>query len=217
MISRSCCLCTASVSEKYGIQVPLHPGSFMKQTGQPNLQDKLPDDVKYSQWKRIEVPEKKKTHNVTRIVKLHAEKNLFIESFQAQLKEFESRVFRFGRQYQEIKSLKDKLPKHHFIVQMENFSCKSNEEIQSAYWNMTSVTLNPTVVYFMNTDMKLEHQSFVVVSDELSHSAITVHGMLEKMIPKLKEIDEDVEIIHYWTDGPTSQNHNKQVFFTIAC
>lgn len=43
---------TASVSEKYGIQVPLHPGSFMNQTGQPNLQDKLPDDVKYSQWKR---------------------------------------------------------------------------------------------------------------------------------------------------------------------
>lgn len=38
--------------------------------------------------------------------------------------------------------------------------------------NMTSVTLNPIVVYFMNTDMKLEHQSFVVVSDELSHSAI---------------------------------------------
>ena len=64
----------------------------------------------------------------------------------------------------------------------------------------------------MNTDMKLEHQSFVVVSDELSHSAITVHGILEKMIPKLKEIDEDVEMIHYWTDGPTSQYRNKQVF-----
>lgn len=36
------------------------------------------------------------------------------------------------------------------------------------------------------------------------------------MIPKLKEIDEDVEMIHYWTDGQTSQYRNKQVFFTIA-
>lgn len=143
-----------------GIQVPLNPESFMKQTDQPNLQDKLPDDVNYSQWKRIEVTEKEKTKNVTRIVELNAKKKLFIESFQAQLKEFESHVFRVRRQYQEIKSLKDKLPKHHFIVQMdfaENYSCKSNEEIQSAYWNMTSVTLHPIVVYFMNTDMKLEH------------------------------------------------------------
>lgn len=227
MISRSCCLCTKHQNmalllrclKSNGIQVPLNPESFMKQTDQPNLQDKLPDDVKYSQWKRIEVTEKGKTKNVTRIVELNAEKKLFIESFQAQLKEFESHVFRVRRQYQEIESLKDKLPKHHFIVQMdfaENYSCKSNEEIQSAYWNMTSVTLHPIVVYFMNTDMKLEHQSFVVVSDELSHSAITVHGILEKMIPKLKEIDEDVEMIHYWTDGPTSQYRNKQVFFTIA-
>lgn len=66
----------------------------MKQTDQPNLQDKLPDDVKYSQWKRIEVTEKGKTKNVTRIVELNAKIKLFIESFQAQLKEFESHVFR---------------------------------------------------------------------------------------------------------------------------
>ena len=62
----------------------------------------------------------------------------------------------------------------------ENYVCKSNEEIQSAYWNMTAVTLHPIVVYFMNTEAKLEHVSFVVVSDEISHSAITVHAIKAK-------------------------------------
>jgi hypothetical protein len=30
----------------------------------------------------------------------------------------------------------------------ENYSCKSVEEIQTAYWNQTGVTLHPVVVYY---------------------------------------------------------------------
>ena len=228
MISRSCCLCTKHQNmalllrclKSNGIQVPLNPESFLKQTDKPTeLQNDLPVDVKYSQWKRIEVTEKGKTKNVTRIVELSAQRDTFIETFQAQLAEFESHVYRVGKQYQEIKCLKEKLPQHHFIVQMdfaENYACKSNEEIQSAYWNMTAVTLHPIVVYFMNTEAKLEHVSFVIISDEMSHSEITVHAILKKIIPILKEIDQDAEMIHYWTDGPTSQYRNKQIFFTVA-
>lgn len=68
------------------------------------------------------------------------------------------------------------------------------------------------MVHFIGPDEngkdKLQHRSFVVVSDEMSHSATTVHGILNKIIPLLKEIDPEVTFIHYWTDGPTSQYRN---------
>lgn len=76
------------------------------------------------------------------------------------------------------------------------------------------------MVHFIGPDEngkdKLQHRSFVVVSDEMSHSATTVHGILNKIIPLLKEIDPEVTFIHYWTDGPTSQYRNKQIFYTVA-
>ena len=53
----------------------------------------------------------------------------------------------------------------------ENYSCKSLE----AYWNQQSVTLHPIVVYTRKGDNKqLEHQSFVVISDDLNHNTAIV-------------------------------------------
>ena len=86
MISRSCSLCTKHQNmalllrclKSNGIQVPLNPESFLKQTDKPTeLQNDLPVDVKYSQWKRIQVKEKGKTKNVTRIVELSAQRDTF--------------------------------------------------------------------------------------------------------------------------------------------
>lgn len=123
------------------------------------------------------------------------------------------------KQYQEIKRLKENLPRNHLIVEMdfaENYSCKSVEEIQSAYWNQTGVTLHPVVAYYRSEEGKLQHKSFVVVSDELSHSSTTVHAIINTIIPELKHLSPNAEFIHYWTDGPTSQYRNRQSFFTIA-
>ena len=98
----------------------------------------------------------------------------------------------------------------------ENYACKSIDEIQSAYWNMTSVTLHPIVVYYYGTNGSLEHQSHVIVSNVLSHSTSTVCAFLDEVIPKLKDIDPELQFIHYWTDSPSSQYRNKTMFSTIA-
>ena len=67
------------------IQVTLNPESFLKETDkQTELQNDLP-----GLWKRIEVTEKGKTNNVTRIVELSAQRDTFIETFQLQIAEFE--------------------------------------------------------------------------------------------------------------------------------
>lgn len=78
---------------------------------------------------------------------------------------------------------------------------------------MTGVTLHPVVVYYASEKdhQKVDHRSFVIVSDEMSHSSTTVHAILNKIIPLLKQMNPQTEMIHYWTDGPSSQYRNKQV------
>ncbi|XP_066014894.1 uncharacterized protein [Pocillopora verrucosa] len=69
--------------------------------------------------------------------------------------------------YGQLKELKSNLPEGHMIVQMdfaENYTCQSVEEVQSAWWNGTMVTLHPAVAYFNDENGSLIHQSTVFIS-----------------------------------------------------
>ena len=224
-ISRSTCLCTKHQNialtlkslRKEGIDVSANPESFAKEEAldSKDLKNKLPALVKFSQWKKIEVIEKEKKKYVTRIVEIEKDRQDFIDFLAA---EFKGHVNRVYKQYEEIKRLKENLPTNHLLVQMdfaENYSCKSVEEIQTAYWNQTGVTLHPVVVYYKKNG-ETQHKSYVVVSDEMSHFPSTVHAFIDKLIPELKLLSPELSFIHYWTDGPTSQYRNRQCFFTVA-
>ena len=106
--------------------------------------------------------------------------------------------------------LKKNLRENDALIQMdfsENFVCQSAEEIQSAYWNSTSVTLHPVVVYYnCNSSIgKPEHKSFVFVSDVSDHSAKAVVTIIQKLVPLLTAQVPNLATVHYWTDSPSSQ------------
>jgi hypothetical protein len=102
----------------------------------------------------------------------------------------------------------------------ENYSCQSCEEVQSAFWNgpMTMVSLHPIVAYYKDGNKDdLQHKSFVLVSDELSHDATAVYTILSSFYPQLKQaITSEITHVHYWTDSPTSQYRNKTIFAMLA-
>ena len=105
------------------------------------------------------------------------------------------------------------------IVQMdfaENYTCQSVEEVQSAYWNASMVTLHPAVVYFRSKTGEMTHQSMVFVSDEMGHNSSTVFAFLKELIPQLKVILPDIKHIHYFTDSLTSQYRNKTIFYLLS-
>jgi hypothetical protein len=107
-----------------------------------------------------------------------------------ELNQFPCHVDRVRSQYREIKTLKENLPENEIIVQMdivENYTCKSLAEVQSAYWNQTPVALHPIVVYYRGQSSTLEDKSIAIISDELSHSTSTVCTFLDTLIPVLKE------------------------------
>ena len=226
--SRSSCLCTKHQNaaltikalRREGFNISVNPEKGMEQIPSSELmKDKLGVSVVLGQWTRVEVEEKGKRKHVTKIVESLMQSDKFISHVENQMFEFDAHVNRVRIQYEQIRTLKEKLPKHEMIIQLdfaENYSCKSLEEVQSAYFNQTSVTLHPMVVYFKSDDDKLEHKSFIIVSDEMAHKSSTVIAFIAELMPILKEMDSGLKYIHYWSDSPTSQYRNKQMFDFIA-
>lgn len=226
--SRSSCLCTKhqnaaltiKLLRKEGVDVPVNPEQAVEifPTDEILLQT-LPESITWSQWKRIEIEEKGRKKMVTRVVETNLDKNQFLSNLDKQIREFKSHIKRVAKQYDELKTLKQNLPKNEMLVQLdfaENYSCRSMEEVQSAYFNQTSVTLHPIVVYFRDTEETLQHRSIVIVSDEMGHKASTVVAFLDELQPILKDINVNVSTIHYWSDSPTSQYRNKHIFNIVA-
>ena len=97
----------------------------------------------------------------------------------------------------------------------EDYACRSQDEVQTAYFNMTQVTLHPVVIYFKHDD-SLQHKSIVFVSDEPRHDANFVFGVLTELNEFVKEaLPIETSYIHYWT----LQHHStviKNFFMSFA-
>ncbi|CAC5405224.1 unnamed protein product [Mytilus coruscus] len=228
-IRRDTCLCTKyqnmsftlKAVKRLGIDVSLNAEKEVEKQ-QEIIQDMTnteASDVVFSQWKRVKVEEKGRTKMTMKVVDSTVDKSGFIAHVEKQMNEFKDHVTRIQTQYAQMKELKINLPKNHCIVHMdfaENYQWKSVEEIQSAYWNQTSVTIHPVVVYYKVDGNELLHKSIVVISDEMGHNSATVLSIIDQIIPEIKQLLPTVECIHYWTDYPTSQYRNKAIFNAIA-
>ena len=135
------------------------------------------------------------------------------------MEEFKQHVYRVWHQYEESVKIKQNLPKNEIIVQMdfaENYSCKGGDDIQSAWWNQTSVTLHPVVLYYKDDNEELKHGSIVIESDEMGHNSSVVVPFFDAIVPKIKKCVPNIHKKHYYIDNPTSQYRNKIIFHAVA-
>ncbi|KAH3824544.1 hypothetical protein DPMN_126381 [Dreissena polymorpha] len=73
---------------------------------------------------------------VMKVVASTLKKEDFLKQMEQQIVDFSAHVGRVRRQYEQSLNIKHKLPENEVIVHMdfsENYSCRSVNEIQSAY------------------------------------------------------------------------------------
>ena len=225
--SRRTCLCQHHQNmllklrafKALGVQVSTSPdvfiGNYKDENAVQELVDKLPARVNFSHWKRVDVDGKKKM----KILVVDMEKQKFGELFRKEVESFRGHAKRVQIQYEQLKMLKENLADDEAIVQMdfaENYTCQSLEEVQSAYWNASMVTLHPAVAYYRSEDGQVSHKSRVFISDELGHNSATVFAFIKELIPHLKVMLPQIKHIHYYTDSPTSQYRNKTIFYLLS-
>lgn len=83
----------------------------------------------------------------------------------------------------------------------ENYTCVSQDEIQSYHWVKPQVSLLTASLWFHQ-----KQHACVIASDSLQHNKDTVVAYIDKL---LQEIPKDVKEVRIWSDGPASQFKNR--------
>lgn len=100
----------------------------------------------------------------------------------------------------------------------ENYSCTSQNEVQSAHWSKESVTIHPAIVYYRCPDC----QDFVeeccdIVSEDLTHDAHAVNVFLHRIFAHLKDVRGlTINKAYIMSDGCASQYKSKVPFSDAA-
>ena len=131
----------------------------------------------WNQWERVEVtvtgkknkPPKvvKKTKNVCKEGTIN---DVFI-SLRSKLPNFLEHVFVKRKQSSYFEERKSTLQLEEAIVQVnfpENYSCKHQDEIQSAHWNQQQITLFTVAVWTINEAKDIKCESHVIEHEKTS-------------------------------------------------
>ena len=233
--NRNSCLCTKHqnvalklkmLKQKRVVETQ-NPDALIRSCTEEQLEDKFKliseQTVRFEVWKKCTVQFQTKTGETRSVRKMklvneEVERELFISNFRKELAEFREHFYRIKTQYQGQRELKENLKKGHIAIHMdfsEDYRCRSQEEVQSAYWNSIAVSLHPVVVYYRIGDT-LKVKSYVFISNETRHDAKFVYALLKILNPELKALIPDLSHCHYFTDSPTSQYRNKSIFKIIS-
>ena len=146
--------------------------------------------------------------------------NEFIEIFSEKLLTLRPHHYVAKQQSLFLKKKKESLQAGEAIVIgdfAENFSFVVQDEAQSFHWTNHQATIHPFIVYFSESSdsgQKLNHLSFVVISDCLEHNTIAVHTFQKKLIEFLRSdmCNATIEKLYYFSDGSSAQYKNRYNF-----
>ena len=83
----------------------------------------------------------------------------------------------------------------------ENFQFVIQDEVQSYHWSKKYCTLHPVVIYYLDPEGKLVHESFCIISDDLTHDNCFVHQLEKFIVSYIKQHLPHIKRFEYFTDG----------------
>ena len=89
-------------------------------------------------------------------------------------------------------------------------------QISAAFYDNDQVSMHPMVVYYLSEEGNLETHSYVGISAEGSHTFATSLTFILRMLLMLQEMLPQLEVVHFISDGPSSQYRNRTVVETIT-
>lgn len=154
----------------------------------------------------------------TDLMDIEEDVDVFIEKFEEDLEKFITHEFKLKKQQTFIESKKQCLKSGEIVVQIdfsENYSCFTQNAVQSDFFTAVQVTIHPCAIYYVeNNSTKLF--KIVIISDVVKHTTASVYAFQKRIIPVLKEKFEDLRKIIYVSDGAGSQYKNIKNFKNVC-
>jgi hypothetical protein len=102
----------------------------------------------------------------------------------------------------------------------ENDACKYHREAQSMHFGAArdSATIHDGVLYTVDptSEGKLRAQSFATISNSTRHDAVAVWTYLKPVISWALQEHQNIQRIHFKSDGPVTQNKGKENFYLFS-
>lgn len=102
----------------------------------------------------------------------------------------------------------------------QNWLVGYGQEVQSAYYAKDPVTVHPAVLHVRLSD---GHGGFItkvfslcLVTDDRRHDAGAVVAFVEAIVKWIKANLPHIEMIHFWSDSPSSQYRNISIMSLIC-
>nr|CAI5866096.1 unnamed protein product [Callosobruchus analis] len=181
--------------------------------------------VSYYQWKNVKQTyfNKRTKNNQTclKIAKVGDKitiSDLFCK-FESKLTPFLAHEGRILHQYNAIKTLKQNLTEKEVLIHCdfsENYNLKYSQEVQSYHFggSRQQISLHTVVVYSRVPGQELKVQSFCTLSESLEHGPGAIWAHLYPLVKRL--IDNEIKVLHFLSDSPSTQYRNKKMFAFIT-
>ena len=147
----------------------------------------------------------------------------FLTEVMKDLETYPSHHFRAQWQADQLKKCIANLPENHAVFVMdyaENYSCRYQNEVQTAFWDQMQVTIHPVMVYYHKVidDKKvLVKHSVIGISDDTKHDADGVHAFEARVLEVLAGAGLNFMRIHQFTDGCAAQYKGCKAFSDVSC
>lgn len=176
--------------------------------------------IQWKEWKNVTEQRAKnnKIFSVKIVKKMTVEESLknLLATFNRDLINFKRHIFNIKVQnaaYNKcIQSLSEKSALVH-IDFSENFNCKLSSEIQAYHFGASrlQVTLHTGMLYRSGQ----EPMSFCTISPSMYHGPEAIWAHLDPIL-KLISSEPQVELVHFFSDGPSTQYRQKTNFYLLT-
>ncbi|PZC75021.1 hypothetical protein B5X24_HaOG206846 [Helicoverpa armigera] len=182
-------------------------------------QEKMEDDITWFKWERVSHTYIKSGKTfVTKKIAKQQKKGIvktLVSTFIKEFPLFKSHIYNWRHQQSEYLKCINGLHDNEIAILCdfsENYECKLGTEIQAMHFgaSKSNITLHCGIIYF-----KGKSQSFVTISNNTCHEPNAIWAHLLPVLKFAKQLDPNIEIIHFFSDGPCSQYRQKKNFYLI--
>ena len=97
----------------------------------------------------------------------------------------------------------------------ENYKFMVQDEVQGFHWNNLQCTLHPVVIYYHDSNEKVESKSYCIISDEMTHNTTFVYALQKKILKGVSTFLPHILHVEYYTDGCSGQYKNYKIFINL--
>lgn len=123
------------------------------------------------------------------------------------------------KQKEYLADQKKNLSSNKVIVLMDfsmNYTSTVQDAIQAHHWAKRQATVHPVVIYYKDSENKLQHKSMCFISDDLDHDTAQVLLAQKHITDWIKTNLPHVEEVEYMTDGCAEQYKNCKAFLNLC-